>query len=78
MNAGRYDEALPLLERAIVPLRGSGSLTEAYTSYNLAKTRLELGRCDEVIPLLDRSQAIQGERGEITEARQQAEEQCGD
>jgi eukaryotic-like serine/threonine-protein kinase len=78
MNAGRYDEALPLLERAIVPLRGSGELVEAYTSYNLAKTRLELGRCDDVIPLLDRSEAIQGERGEITQARRQAEEQCGD
>jgi eukaryotic-like serine/threonine-protein kinase len=78
MNQGRYDEALPLLERAIVPLRGSGSLTEAYTSYNLAKTRLELGRCDDVIPLLDRSEEIQRERREITEARRQAEEQCGD
>jgi serine/threonine-protein kinase len=78
MNAGRYAEALPLLERAIVPLRGTGSLTEAYTSYNLARTRLELGRCDDVIALLDRSQAVQGERREITETRQQAEEQCGD
>jgi tRNA A-37 threonylcarbamoyl transferase component Bud32 len=78
MNAGRYDEALPLLERAIVPLSGTGSLTEAYASYNLAKTRLELGRCDDVIPLLDRSQEVQGERREITEARRQAEEQCGD
>jgi eukaryotic-like serine/threonine-protein kinase len=78
MNQGRYAEALPLLERAIVPLRGSGSLTEAYTSYNLAKTRLELGRCDDVIPLLDRSEEIQGQRGEITEARQRAGDQCGD
>jgi eukaryotic-like serine/threonine-protein kinase len=78
MNQGRYDEALPLLERAIVPLRGSGELPEAYTSYNLAKTRLELGRCDDVIPLLDRSQEIQGERREITQARRQAEEECGD
>ena len=78
MNQGRYDEALPLLERAIVPLRGSGELPEAYTSYNLAKTRLELGRCDDVIPLLDRSEAIQGERREITQARRQAQEQCGD
>ena len=77
MNAGRYEEALPMLERAIVPLRGSGSLTEAYTSYNLAATRLALGRCDDVIALLNRSQSIQGERSEITRARASAEERCG-
>jgi eukaryotic-like serine/threonine-protein kinase len=76
MNAGRYDEALPMLEQAIRPLRGTGTLTEAYTSYNLAATRLELGRCDDVIALLDRSQAIQGQRSEITRARQRATEQC--
>jgi serine/threonine-protein kinase len=76
MRQERYDEALPLLERAIVPLRGSGSLTEAYTSYNLAKTRLELGRCDGVIALLDRSQSLQRPRPEIAAARAQAAEQC--
>jgi eukaryotic-like serine/threonine-protein kinase len=76
MNAGRYEEALPKLEQAIRPLRGSGSLTEAFTSYNLAATRLALGRCDEVIPLLDRSESIQGERREITRARRQAQEEC--
>jgi hypothetical protein len=77
MNQGRYEEALPMLERAIQPLRGTGELAEAYTSYNLAATRLALGRCDGVIALLNRSQAIQGERSEITEAREQAQEQCG-
>jgi serine/threonine-protein kinase len=76
MNQGRYAEALPMLERAIVPLRGSGTLTEAYTSYNLAKTRLELGRCDGVVQLLDRSESVQGSRREITAARGQAAEQC--
>jgi eukaryotic-like serine/threonine-protein kinase len=76
MEDGRYDEALPLLERAIVPLRGTGSLTEAYTSYNLAKTRLELGRCDDVMQLLERSQSLQRPRPELVEARAQAAEQC--
>jgi serine/threonine protein kinase len=76
MNAGRYAEALPMLQRAIAAVRGTGSLTEAYTSYNLAKTRLELGRCDEVFELLDRSQSLQRRRSEITRARRQAEEQC--
>jgi len=77
MNEERYAEALPMLERAIRPLRGTGSLTEAYTSYNLAATRLALGRCDEVLALLNRSEAIQGERSEITRARRDAQERCG-
>jgi eukaryotic-like serine/threonine-protein kinase len=76
MNAGRYEEALPMLERAIGGVRGSGSLTEAYTSYNLAATRLELGSCNDVVALLDRSESIQGERREITRARKQAEKRC--
>jgi eukaryotic-like serine/threonine-protein kinase len=76
MNAGRYEEALPMLERAIGGVRGSGSLTEAYTSYNLAATRLELGSCDDVVALLERSESIQGERREITRARKQAEKRC--
>lgn len=76
MNAGRYQEALPMLEQAIRPLRGTGTLTEAFTSYNLAATRLALGRCDEVVDLLNRSESIQGERREITRARRDAQEQC--
>jgi eukaryotic-like serine/threonine-protein kinase len=76
MNARRYGEALPMLERAIVPLRGTGSLTEAYTSYNLAATRLALGRCNEVLALLNRSESIQGERSETTRARREAQERC--
>ena len=43
MQAGHYATALPLLERAVAALRGSGSLTEAYASYNLAFTRRSLG-----------------------------------
>jgi serine/threonine protein kinase len=76
MNDGRYAEALPMLEQAIRALRGTGDLAEAYTSYNLAKTRLELGRCDEVVELLERSQSLQQPRREIARARAQARRQC--
>jgi serine/threonine protein kinase len=76
MNDGRYAEALPMLEKAIGALRGAGTLAEAYTSYNLATTRLELGRCDDVIALLERSQSLQRPRREIARARKQAEKQC--
>jgi serine/threonine protein kinase len=77
MQAGDFAGALPLLERAVQRLQGSGSQTEAYASYNLAYTRFQLGRCDGVLDLLDRSESIQGHRDEIDSLREQAEERCG-
>lgn len=76
MSAGDYAAALPLLWRAATRLRGTGSLTEAYASYNLAFTRFALGRCDGVLGLLDRSEAIQGQRTEIDELRARWGERC--
>ena len=60
MQAGRYEEALPLLEQAVAALAGSGEPAEAYASYNLAFTRLALGQCEGVVELLDRSRPVQG------------------
>ena len=57
-------------------LEGTGSLSEAYASYNLAFTRFALGSCDGVLALLDRSQAVQGHRTEIDSLRRQAQAQC--
>jgi serine/threonine protein kinase len=76
MQRGDYEAALPLLERAVRDLFGSGSLTEAYASYNLAFTRFALGRCDGVLTLLDRSERIQGEREPIDRLRAEAEDAC--
>jgi eukaryotic-like serine/threonine-protein kinase len=76
MQQGDYAAALPLLERAVDRLSGTGSLTEAYASYNLAFTRFALGSCDGVLELLDRSQAVQGHRREIDRLRKQAEKAC--
>src|SRR4029450_11732505 len=58
MQDGDYAGALPLLERAVQKRAGTGSLAEAYASYNLAYTRFQLGNCDGVLELLDRSEAI--------------------
>jgi serine/threonine-protein kinase len=77
MRQGDYSGALPLLEQAQQKLQGSGSLDEAYNSYNLAYTRFQLGRCDGVLELLDRSESIQGHRKEIDELRKDAERSCG-
>jgi hypothetical protein len=76
MQEGAFDEALPLLEQAVAALAGSGSLAEAYASYNLAYTRFALGTCDGVLELLDRSEAVQGDRKEIDRLRRDAEREC--
>jgi len=78
MKAGRYEEALPLLEQAVAGLAGSGELAEAYASYNLAFTRRALGQCEGVVELLDRSEQVQGKRKEISKLRKEAEKACGE
>ena len=76
MQAGRYEEALPLLRTAVLALKGSGLLDEAYAAYNLAYTRFQLGRCDGVMGLLARSERIQGHREQIDDLRAEWEERC--
>ena len=76
MQAGDYAGAVPLLERAVAGLSGSGDMAEAYASYNLAYTRLALRSCDGVLELLERSQQVQGERKEISRLRREAERSC--
>ena len=76
MQAGDYRSALPLLEGSVAGLAGSGSISEAYASYNLAFTRRALGRCDGVLSLLARSQQVQGRRGEIERLRRETEQVC--
>jgi eukaryotic-like serine/threonine-protein kinase len=76
MRKRDFEGALPLLERAVSALAGSGSLAEAYASYNLAFTRFALGSCEGVPELLDRSEAVQGERKPIDRLRRQVERDC--
>lgn len=76
LQAGDVAAALPLLERAVSALQGSGSLDEAYASYNLALARFSSGSCDGVEELLDRSEQIQGKRSEINRLRKDARRGC--
>jgi serine/threonine-protein kinase len=78
LEAGAAGAALPILERAVAALQGSGSLTEAYALYNLAVARVSTGDCTGVTELLDSSEEIQGDRSEIKRLRHQAEKGCGE
>jgi predicted Ser/Thr protein kinase len=77
IQAGEYSDALPLLRAAVIDLKGSGLIDEAYASYNLALARFASGSCDGVLGLLARSERIQGEREEIDDLRAQWEDRCG-
>lgn len=54
IEQGRYEEAVPVLERAVDALRGSGDeLTYAYALYNLGHALRLSGRPEEAIPVLE-------------------------
>ena len=76
MQAGRFEEAQPVLRRAVGALLGTKTLDEAFASYNLAFTRFALGACTGVVGLLDRSERIQGERDEIDALRDEWDARC--
>ena len=75
MRAGDYAGALPLLQQAVQKLGGTGpgDPYEAYASYNLGYTLLQLGRCDEAIPYLQRADELEPKRHEPKQALKRAE-----
>jgi serine/threonine-protein kinase len=66
MNAGRYDQAIPVLERAVAGFpEDSNDLTRAYALYNLGRSLRLAGRPDEAIPILERRLRIPNQRGVV-------------
>jgi serine/threonine-protein kinase len=67
VGAGQYEEAIPVLERAVDLLRDSGDqATFNYALYNLATAYLGAGRAEDAIPLLEqRMQFDDGQLGEV-------------
>ena len=66
MNAGRYDEAIPVLQRAVAGFpEGSGDVTLAYALYNLGRSLRLAGRPDEAIPVLERRLQFKNQRGAV-------------
>jgi hypothetical protein len=78
MNAGRYDEAIPILQRAVESLSGTDDVTYAYALFNLGHSLRLAGRPDEAIPILEQRLAIPNQSGvvkrELEAARREAEQ----
>ena len=71
-QAGDYAGALPLLQRAVAKLNGTGIPDEGYANYNLGYTLLQLGRCSEAIQYLERAKKLEPSRHEPKDALKQA------
>jgi tetratricopeptide (TPR) repeat protein len=73
MRSGNYAAALPLAQRALATLDGTGETYEGYANYNVGKSLAELGRCDEAIPYLERREQLLGPHRDVRKALRQ----CG-
>ena len=69
MKQGRYGEALPIAQRALQQLAGTGQTYEGYANYNVGRSLVELDRCDEALPYLDRREQLLGSHPDVTAAR---------
>lgn len=76
IGEGRYDEAIPLLERAVAGSEGSGGLTYAYALFNLGNALRLAGRPEEAIPILERRLEIPNQRGTVARELELAREQA--
>ena len=73
IRAGDYASALPLAQRALARLQGSGHTYEGYANYNVGKSLAELGRCSEALPYLERRESLLGAHPDVTAAKRK----CG-
>jgi eukaryotic-like serine/threonine-protein kinase len=79
MSQGRYDEAIPVLQRAVDSFPpGTSDLNYAYALFNLGKSLRLADRPDEAIPILEQRLKIPNQtetvRQELELAKQQARE----
>jgi tetratricopeptide (TPR) repeat protein len=65
IRQGRYDEAIPVLERAVAALEGSGGVTYAYALFNLGNALRLAGRPEEAIPILEQRLEFPNQRGTV-------------
>jgi eukaryotic-like serine/threonine-protein kinase len=66
MREGRYDEAIPILQRAVNSFpAGTSDLSYAYALFNLGQSLRLAGRPDEAIPILEQRLAIPNQTGVV-------------
>ncbi len=73
INEGRYEEAIPVLQRAVDSFEGgTEDVTYAYALYNLGHALRLAGRPDEAIPILEQRLEIPNQRGTVMRELQAA------
>jgi serine/threonine-protein kinase len=78
MQSGRYDDAIPVLQRAVAAFpEGSTDLTLAYALYNLGRSLRLAGRPAEAIPVLERRLQFNNQRGAVKKELKAAQRAAG-
>jgi tetratricopeptide (TPR) repeat protein len=78
MQAGRYQEAIPLLRRAVsASPSGASDLTRAYALFNLGRSLRLAGKPDEAIPLLEQRLQIDNQRATVARELRAARRSAG-
>jgi tetratricopeptide (TPR) repeat protein len=78
MGQGRYDEAIPILQRAVDSFPpGTTDLNYAYALFNLGRSLRLAGRPDEAVPILEQRLAIPNQRGVVRRELELAQQEAG-
>ncbi|MET0973400.1 MAG: serine/threonine-protein kinase [Thermoleophilaceae bacterium] len=79
MNAGRYEEAIPVLQRAMDSFPpGTSDLNYAYALFNLGRSLRLAGRPDEAITILEQRLQIPNQRGTVKKELELARQEAGE
>ncbi|MGH2988776.1 MAG: tetratricopeptide repeat protein, partial [Solirubrobacterales bacterium] len=79
IQKGRYEDAVPVLERAVGSYpEGTRDLGYAYALYNLGNALRLSGRADEAIPILERRLEIPNQRGVVQRELEAARAEAGE
>jgi serine/threonine-protein kinase len=80
IQQGRYEEAIPLLDRAVNEFRNSGTTGEiqyAYALFNLGHALRVAGRPQDAIPYLTERLEIPNQTGEVRKELELAQQKAG-
>jgi tetratricopeptide (TPR) repeat protein len=78
INQERYEDAIPILERAVEALEGTEGLTYAYALYNLGHALRLGGRPEDAIPVLEGRLEIPNQTGAVRAELERARQDAGD